>query len=371
LAINTVRRGMAELADPMVAVAGVERVRSVGGGRKALTERQPELLGALERLVSPHTRGDPMRPLLWTCKSVRRLAGELNQAGYAISPAKTAELLHQLGLPRALRRMLSDKAPLAPPAGRVFRFDFHLTTQGWRISEANSDVPGGYSEASHFTALMAEHFPRLRPAGDPAGAWASALADAAGPGSVVALLSAPGLVEDHQVVAFLAAKLRERGCRAYLAKPEQIIWRRGIAHLEGAWYRGPVAALVRFYQAEWLVRLERSCEWRRFIRGGQTPVANPGLAAITESKRFPLLWEQLSTPLPAWRALLPETRDPRDVDWASDEGWVLKPAFGRVGEGIGLRGCTSARDWTAIVRDVRRRPDGWVAQRRFSTVLML
>jgi hypothetical protein len=97
LAINTVRRGVAELADPPAAAVGADRVRSVGGGRKALTERQPELLGALERLVSPHTRGDPMRPLLWTCKSVRRLAGELNQAGHAISPAKTAELLHQLG----------------------------------------------------------------------------------------------------------------------------------------------------------------------------------------------------------------------------------------------------------------------------------
>ena len=97
LAINTVRRGVAELADPPAAAVGAERVRSEGGGRKALTERQPELLCALERLVSPHTRGDPMRPLLWTCRSVRRLVGELNQAGHAISPAKTAELLHQLG----------------------------------------------------------------------------------------------------------------------------------------------------------------------------------------------------------------------------------------------------------------------------------
>src|SRR5947207_3391973 len=36
-------------------------------------------------------------------------------------------------------------------------FDFHYTTQGWRISEANSDVPGGFSEASYFTGMMAEH----------------------------------------------------------------------------------------------------------------------------------------------------------------------------------------------------------------------
>jgi len=277
-------------------------------------------------------------------------------------------LLRHLGLPRALRRALSDKTPLTPPAGRVFRFDFHLTTQGWGISEANSDVPGGYCEASHFTALMARHFPHLRPAGDPAGAWAGALATAAGPGSVIALLSAPGLVEDHQVIAFLAAKLRERGCRAYLAKPEQIIWRGGIAHLEAAWYRGPVAALVRFYQVEWLVRLKGRCEWERFIRGGQTPVANPGLAAISESKRFPLLWEDLSTPLPTWRALLPETRDPRQAPWQHDDGWLLKTAMCNTGETVSIRELLAAREWRRIRRAARWFPGGWVAQRRFESV---
>jgi len=97
LAINTVRRGVAELVAPASTAPGAGRVRNPGGGRKALTERQPDLLAALEHLVSPHTRGDPMRPLLWTCKSVRQLAGELRRAGHAVSPAKTAELLHQLG----------------------------------------------------------------------------------------------------------------------------------------------------------------------------------------------------------------------------------------------------------------------------------
>lgn len=95
LAINTVRRGFAELAGQVVSEP--ERIRREGGGRKALTQTQPELLADLERLVSPATRGDPMRPLLWTCKSVRRLSDELVNEGHEISPAKTAELLHDLG----------------------------------------------------------------------------------------------------------------------------------------------------------------------------------------------------------------------------------------------------------------------------------
>ena len=95
LAINTVRRGYAELTES--AGSDPRRIRREGGGRKTLTESQPELLASLEGLVSPVTRGDPTRPLLWTCKSVRHLSDELVKQGYSISAAKTAQLLHDLG----------------------------------------------------------------------------------------------------------------------------------------------------------------------------------------------------------------------------------------------------------------------------------
>ena len=40
---------------------------------------------ALEDLVEPATRGHPMSPLRWTCKSVRTLAAELTRQGHAVS----------------------------------------------------------------------------------------------------------------------------------------------------------------------------------------------------------------------------------------------------------------------------------------------
>src|SRR5579872_5510173 len=216
------------------------------------------------------------------------LAAEAATAEEGIS--RRPELLNRLGLPAVLCRVLAERTPATPAAGRVMRFDFHPTRQGWLISEANSDVPGGFCEASHFTAMMAEHFPGLRPAGNPADVWSNALAAAAGPSGVVALLSAPGYMEDHQVIAFLAARLRERGCRPHLAKPEQICWRDGIAHLDTAWHRGRLDVIVRFYQAEWFSRLPEESGWSFFFRGGRTRVANPMLSVISESKRFPLVW---------------------------------------------------------------------------------
>lgn len=278
------------------------------------------------------------------------------------------ELIGHLGLPRALRRVLTDESPFTPAAGRVMRFDFHYTTEGWRISEANSDVPGGFSEASHFTEMMARCFPDLRPAGNPGEVWSSALAATAGPLGVVVLLSAPGFMEDHQVIAFLARRLREHRCAAYLAKPEQIVWRNGSAHLDTAWYRGPVNLIVKFYQAEWLARLPRKFGWEQFFRRGKTPVVNPPLAVISESKRFPLVWDQLSTRMPTWRVLLPETRDTRDAPWSSDETWLLKTAMCNNGDTVCVRNLMSPKTWFRVRISVQLSPGRWIAQRRFECV---
>jgi hypothetical protein len=278
------------------------------------------------------------------------------------------DLIAHLGLPRALRRLLTEDLPLTPAAGRVMRFDFHHTTQGWRISEANSDVPGGFSEASHFTELMAGYFPNLRPAGNPGGVWSKALAAAAGPAGVVTLLSAPGYMEDHQVVAFLSRQLREDGCIAHLAKPEQIVWRNGAGYLDTAWYRGPVNAIVKFYQAEWLARMPSRLGWEMFFRGGNTPVANPPLAVISESKRFPLVWDRLSDRMPAWRTLLPETRDPRDAPWSSDETWLMKTAMCNNGDNVLVRSLVSPKTWFRVRMAVQFSPGQWIAQRRFESV---
>ncbi len=59
-------------------------------------EKDATLAADLERLVESTTRGDPESPLRWTCKSVRRLAEELQQMGHQISYPVVAELLHGL-----------------------------------------------------------------------------------------------------------------------------------------------------------------------------------------------------------------------------------------------------------------------------------
>jgi hypothetical protein len=92
---QTVADGVAELESGQVAPGG--RVRRAGGGRKKLAETDPGLAGALLALVEDSTRGDPVSPLLWTTKSVAKLAGELTAAGHRCSPQTVWRLLGEQG----------------------------------------------------------------------------------------------------------------------------------------------------------------------------------------------------------------------------------------------------------------------------------
>ena len=91
IAPSTIGRGLAELAG--AAEVPANRKRRTGGGRKALTATDPALLDDLLALVSPSERGDPMSPLRWTCKGLRRLAAELRAMGHRISHTVVGELL--------------------------------------------------------------------------------------------------------------------------------------------------------------------------------------------------------------------------------------------------------------------------------------
>src|SRR5271166_1070843 len=87
LARDTIAAGLRELkyreSHPDEPVT--ERLRRDGAGRKRLVESDPTLLATLETLLEPLTRGDPMSPLRWTCKSTRRLATELTSQAHQVS----------------------------------------------------------------------------------------------------------------------------------------------------------------------------------------------------------------------------------------------------------------------------------------------
>jgi hypothetical protein len=107
---HTIRKGLAELsnraADPGTPIP--TRIRRPGGGRKRCTESDPDLTVALELLVDPATRGDPMSPLRWTCKSTTQLARELTRQGHPVSPSTIGRLLRGAGYSLQSNRKMKE-----------------------------------------------------------------------------------------------------------------------------------------------------------------------------------------------------------------------------------------------------------------------
>jgi hypothetical protein len=73
------------------------RIRKVGGGRKKIVQLQPELRQAIENIVSPHTMGDPMNPLIWTSKSTRKISKELLNINLKASHEVVRKCLMDMG----------------------------------------------------------------------------------------------------------------------------------------------------------------------------------------------------------------------------------------------------------------------------------
>src|SRR3989304_4140856 len=107
LSRKAIAKGIKEIESGTVPHPG--RVRQAGAGRKKITDQDPRLAGALERLIDPDTRGDPETPLRWTCKSTRTLAAQLTPQRHPISHMKAAQLLH---INRQVKRTLAKGAPV-------------------------------------------------------------------------------------------------------------------------------------------------------------------------------------------------------------------------------------------------------------------
>jgi hypothetical protein len=92
----SIHKGLGELTQRKPGVP-LGRSRKSGAGRKPLRKSDPAIVEALDRLVDPDTRGDPMSPLRWTCKSTRQLAQTLTATGHPISHRVVGELLASMG----------------------------------------------------------------------------------------------------------------------------------------------------------------------------------------------------------------------------------------------------------------------------------
>jgi hypothetical protein len=134
LSRKAIAKGIGEIQAGIVLPAG--RVRHIGAGRKKITEHDPGLAGALDRLIEPETRGDPESPLRWTCISTRTLAADLSRRGHAVSHAKIGQLLREQGYSLQSNRK-TEEGEDHPDRDAQFR---HINAQVKRALRAGTPV---------------------------------------------------------------------------------------------------------------------------------------------------------------------------------------------------------------------------------------
>lgn len=275
-------------------------------------------------------------------------------------------LVKKLGLPREIEKAALRLSSYKRSQNvRLMRFDFHPTTNGWAVSEVNSDVPGGLAEASILPQLACRYYDGCEPGKHTGKCILEAFSKRVRENGTIAFVHATSYSDDRQVMEFLSDYFKEHGYNTVFAAPDHIAWKDKKAYciIEGR--EGPVDGIARFFPLEWLTGLPRKSDWRGYFDCVTTQCNHP-VAILTQSKRLPLVWDDLGLNISAWKRLLPETRDPKSIR-PGDESWIYKPSLGRVGEGISIKEAISTKESKMIEKSVRRYPKGWVAQRRFES----
>jgi hypothetical protein len=116
----TIIKGLKELDNP--SNLSKDQIRLKGGGRKKLIDKDPSLLMALDKLISPATRGDPESALRWSSKSTSKLADELCEQGYNITQRTVHRLLIAQKYSMKSNRKTNEGAKENPDRDQQFKF---------------------------------------------------------------------------------------------------------------------------------------------------------------------------------------------------------------------------------------------------------
>ena len=273
-------------------------------------------------------------------------------------------LVKKLGLPKKVLKTVERLSNYDRNQNiRLMRFDFHPTIDGWAVSEVNSDVPGGLAEASILPEIAAKYFNGYEPRHHVGESLLQAFSERVDKNSTIAFVHATSYSDDRQVMEFVSDYFHSQGYQTVFAAPDHIEWKdkKAVCIIEGK--EGPVGGIVRFFPLEWLTSLPRKSDWKGYY-DCETPSCNHPIAILTQSKRLPLIWDELGVDIPTWKKLLPSTKSPELIKSQEDD-WIYKPALGRVGDGISIKEAIAVKERLRIEKEARKHPGNWLAQRRF------
>ena len=307
-------------------------------------------------------------------KLTEKLEQETNEAEEFLN--HNLKLIKPLAIPRPLRKNLKKMKNYTPEKHiRLTRYDFHPTVEGnWALSEVNSDVPGGFAEASLMPQIAAGLFPnhnfRLIDFSD---IFIKAITEKVKPGGKIIFIHCTSYSDDRQPMQLIGDKLDKLNYKIIYAAADHLRFENNKAYCILDGNEGEVDAIIRFTPLEWLIGIKPK-RWFGYF-DTETLSCNHPVAIFAQTKRFPFVWDNLEKQgisLPTWRELLPETIEVKDAkpsrwDAENKDGFIYKPVYGRVGEKISIKEACRDDEYEMIIKEVRKKPHRYLAQKRFTS----
>lgn len=280
-------------------------------------------------------------------------------------------LAKKLRLPKKLLPELKRMKNYDPKRHiRLTRYDFHPTKEGeWAISEVNSDVPGGFAEASLLPKLALQYLKSNKVESIDFGSHlVKALSKKIKKKGTVFFVHCTSYSDDRQVMQYLGDQMEQRGYHALYGAIDHLRFQNqeAISILDG--HQGKVDGIVRFTPLEWVKDIKPKT-WSGYF-DTTTPSCNHPIAIFAQTKRFPFVWDQLESyglSFSTWRKLLPNTIE---VTKKVPPGYLYKPAWGRVGEKISIQEACEEGEYQKILKEVKRHPKRYILQKQFSSQLL-
>ena len=282
---------------------------------------------------------------------------------------KNLKFAKPLALPKKVHKYLKRMANYDKEKHiRLMRYDFHPVKDGsWAVSEVNSDVPGGFAEGSLMPKKAIEVIGNDKYTSiDFSDCLINSITKKVPKNGRIMMVHCTSYSDDRQVMQFLGDKLETLGYEVIYGAGDHLkfVNKEAISILNGN--EGKVDGIIRFTPLEWLKDM-RTKNWDGYF-DTITPSCNHPVAIFAQTKRFPLIWnsiEKLGVDLTTWRELLPDTIEVKDAK--NKEGYIFKPACGRVGEKISIKEACRDNEYNDILKDVKKHPKKYLAQKRFES----
>lgn len=280
---------------------------------------------------------------------------------------KNQHLVKSLVLPKKLRKdvLLMDNYEKEKHI-RLMRFDFHPTTDGFAISEVNSDVPGGFAEASLMPqiAINTLHNPELYYFQSFGQSMIEAIKKRLPLGKRLMMVHCTSYSDDRQVMQYLGDALKETGYDICYGAADHLHFKNNQAFSILDHNEGLIDGIIRFAPLEWMVDIKPK-HWSGYFNT-TTLSNNHPIAIYTQSKTFPFIFEDLEAlgaDLTLWKKRLPKTLPSKEIQ----PGFIYKPIWGRVGEDIGIEEACRDDEYQKILKDVKKHPKKYIAQKKFES----